>query len=146
MKIVNVLRREGLYLLKVFNAVVPPATQRIPTHRGRPQINGLPLQTGYTGTHAVTAMQLQIPPCTVQVAGHTSSKSHPAELRACSTTILAALLLHLPHFKGTNWPNLLVEGAKMKFFLINPFLISSKLERLFPGVLIYLISFKFSFK
>ena len=49
-------------------------------------INGLPLQTGYTCTHAVTSMQLQIPPCTAQVAGHTSDKSWPAELRGPSAT------------------------------------------------------------
>ena len=35
-------------------------------------------------------MQLQNPPCTAQVAGHTSDKSHPARLRETSTTILAA--------------------------------------------------------
>ena len=44
----------------------------------------------YTCTRAVTAMQLQIPPCTAQVARHTSDKSWPAKLRAPSATILAA--------------------------------------------------------
>ena len=90
MKIVNVLRREGLYLLKVFNAVVPPATQRIPTHRGRPQINGLPPQTGYTCTHAATSIQLQTTPCTAQLAGHRRMQSWPATLHAPSATILSA--------------------------------------------------------
>ena len=37
-------------------------------------------------------MQLQIQPCTAQVAGHTSDKSHPAQLRGTSATILAAEL------------------------------------------------------
>ena len=36
------------------------------------------------------SMQLQNTPCTAQVAGHTSDKSHPAQLRGCSATILAA--------------------------------------------------------
>ena len=35
----------------------------------------------------------QIPPCTTQVAGHPSMQSDQAELRACSTTILAAVIL-----------------------------------------------------
>ena len=35
-------------------------------------------------------MQLQIQPCTAQVAGHTSDKNWPAQMRALSTTILAA--------------------------------------------------------
>ena len=54
-------------------------------------VYGLPPQTSYTCTHAVTPMQLQITPCTAQVAGHTSDKSHPAQLRGCSATILAAI-------------------------------------------------------
>ena len=36
-------------------------------------------------------MQLQITPCTAQLARHTSDKSWPAKLRAGSTTILAAV-------------------------------------------------------
>ena len=57
---------------------------------GYPELTGYPYQTSYTCNHAVTPMQLQTTPCTAQVAGHTSSKSDPAKLRACSTTILAA--------------------------------------------------------
>ena len=48
------------------------------------------LFTIYTCTLAVKAMQLQIQPCTAQVAGHTSDKTWPAQMRALSTTILAA--------------------------------------------------------
>ena len=36
-----------------------------------------------------TTMQLQIPPCTAQVAGHTSMQSDPAKLRETSDTIPA---------------------------------------------------------
>ena len=35
-------------------------------------------------------MQLQITPCSAQVAGHTSDKTDPAQLRGTSATILAA--------------------------------------------------------
>ena len=44
----------------------------------------------YTCTHAVTTMQLQITPCSAQVAGHTSDKTDQAQLRETSATILAA--------------------------------------------------------
>ena len=48
------------------------------------------LARSYTCTHAVTPMQIQITPCTAQVAGHTSDKIDPAKLRETSATILAA--------------------------------------------------------
>ena len=49
----------------------------------------------YTCTHAVTSMQLQIPPCMAQVAGHPRMQSWPAQMRGTSATILAAILSHI---------------------------------------------------
>ena len=60
----------------------------------------------YTCTHAVTSIQLQITPCTAQVAGHPRMQSHPAELRETSTTILAAKLKCLNRSPFTDFHHL----------------------------------------
>ena len=52
-------------------------------------------------THAVKPCSSKIQPCTTQVAGHTSDKSHPAKLCETSDTILAALFI-----RKTSDPNL----------------------------------------
>ena len=46
-----------------------------------------------------TPMQLQITPCTAQVAGHPRMQSWPAQMRALSATILAAICINMP----TSW-------------------------------------------
>ena len=97
------------YLLYILTSVWVLRTPNAGRNSHFQRINGLP-QTSYTCTHAVTPCSSKSKPCTAQVAGHTSNKTWPAQMRETSATILAAY-----HF-GALWLCLMVNDIWLSSF------------------------------